>query len=212
MSKMVTQQTESIIANYVKRVLEEETGDQYILKTRAELVHPNGRSWFLHLPVGSSGWLDHAQQEGKSLVFESAVLYDADKVIEFEYRSALKADGLRSAIGKFHLREMRGKYARMLPKVVKFFDKAESTLSVVNENYDAKMKLVNDGGSGSVRFEIGIEKAQNEEGSVRKSIRAMKDFLKQILDWQDEQRARSVHMAQIRKTHRELLEATKKSE
>ncbi len=208
---MVTQEREaSAVAKYVKRIVEEETGENYILKSRDELVHPDNLSWFLHLPIGKAGWLDHVQQNDESLVFESVYIYDAHKVIEYEYRSCLKSESLRFDLDSFHLKETREKYLRVVPKVVKFFDAGEGLVSVVNKAHHTNMSLVNSGGLVVVRIEIGIEQLE-KEGAIRENLQAMKDLLNQVASWLEEQRKKSLHMAQIKRTHHRLLESTEES-
>jgi len=208
---MVAQEQEaSALATYVKRIVEEETGEKYVLKGRTELVHPDNLSWFLHLPIGKAGWLDHVQQEDGLVIFESGYIYDAHNVIEFEYRSALKVAGLRSDLERFHLKRVREKYSRTLPKVVKLFDMAESTVSAVNGIHHTNMSLVNSGGLVTVKVEIGTEQAQKQEPFVRENLHAIRDFVNQVADWLNDQRKKSLHMAQIKRTHHKLLEETKK--
>jgi len=208
---MVTQEQEpSAIASYVRRIVEEETGEKYVLKGRTELVHPDGLSWFLHLPMGKTGWLGHVQQEGTSLIFESGYIYDAHNVIEYEYRSALKLSALRSDLDRFNLNEVRSKYSRTIPKVVKFFDMAEKAVSTINETRHTDMSLVNPGGLMRVRIEIGVQKAQEQEALVRENLRAMRDLLDVVADWVSNQREKSLHMAQIKSTHHKLLGTARK--
>jgi hypothetical protein len=207
---MVTQEQEALAAaSYIKRIVEEETGQKYVLKSRAELVRSDGLSWFLHIPIGKAGWLGHAQQKGVSLIFESGYFYDAHNVIEYEYRSALKIGALKSDLDRFNLKDVREKYSRTLPKIVKFFDMAESTLSTINEAHHTKMSLANPGGLMRVKIEIDIQQAQEHGALVRENLRAMKDFLEQVADWLENQRKKSLHMAQIKRTHHKLLEASK---
>jgi hypothetical protein len=210
---MVTQEQDiPAIASDIKRILEEETGNKYVLKSRAELVHPDDLSWYLHLPIGTPlGWIDHAQQEGDStLAFVSMYLYDAHKVIEFEYRQALKLSSLRTDAGRLQVKAVRDRYAHTLPKVVKFFDKADELLGAINRNLGAHMTLLNSGGLVSVRAEISLDSARKNQSLVRKNIQAVKDFVRQTVDWQNEQRAKSAHMAQIKRTHHRLLDETTK--
>lgn len=207
---MVTQEQEaSATASYVKRIVEEETGEKYVLKGRAELVHPDGLSWFLHLPIGKAGWLSHAQQEGGSLVFESGYLYDANTVIEYEYRSALKNGTLKSDLSKFDLKEVRAKYSRTVPKVVKFFDMAEKAISTMNESHHTKMSLANPEGLIRVSTEIDAKQAQENEMLVRENLRAMKELVNQVTRWLEQERKKSIHMAQIKKTHHKLMAETR---
>src|SRR5580658_1919571 len=99
---VIQEKEEPEIAGYIKRIVEDETGDEYVLKSRAELIHPSDRLWYLHLPIGAGGWISHVQQEGKSsVVFESVYIYDVHKVIEYEYPSSLKIAGLRSDVDRF---------------------------------------------------------------------------------------------------------------
>jgi hypothetical protein len=213
MKKMVTQEQEpSAIASYVKGIIEDETGEKYILKSRAELVHPDGLSWFLHTTIGKAVWLDHVQQEGRLLVFESGYFYDAHRVVEYEYRPALKIDALRSDLDRFDQKEMREKYSRIIPKVVKFFEMAEGTVSAVNKTHHTKLSLVNQGdGVMRVKIEIGVQQAQEQEALLRENLRAMKDFLDQVADWLNNQRKRSLHMAQIKSTHHKLMGTAQKA-
>jgi hypothetical protein len=209
---MVTQEQESGAASHIKRIVEEETGEKYVLKSGAELVHPDGLSWFLHLPIGKAGWLGHVQQENGSVIFESGYFYDAHNVIEYEYRSALKISSLRSDLDRFNEKAVRGKYSRALPKVVKFFEMAEGTVSTVNKTHHTELSLVNQGdGLMRVKIEIGVQQAQEQEALVRENLRAMKDFLGQVDDWLNDQRKKSLHMAQIKSTHHELMGTTQKA-
>jgi len=92
---------------------------------------------------------------------------------------------------------------------VKFFDMAETAVSTINETHHTKMSLVNPGGLMRVRIEIGVQKAQEQEALVRENLRAMRDLLDVVADWLENQRKKSLHMAQIKSTHHKLLGTTK---
>ena len=70
----------------IKRLLEEETSDNYVLKRASELVHKDGTSWLVHLPLGEGkGWVDSASEKGGVLTLDTSVFLDVRSRMEFDY-------------------------------------------------------------------------------------------------------------------------------
>src|SRR2546430_845109 len=129
---MVTQRSQLIDAASIKRILEEATGNEYVLKTRAELVHPDNMDWYLHLPINVAGYIDNAYEADGRLVFGSPILYEVYQDMEHSFsesRYVQLRERLGDDVGRLQDRNVREKYAKVIPRVVRFFDKVEEILS-----------------------------------------------------------------------------------
>jgi hypothetical protein len=178
---MGAQQSEASLVAKVKQILESVTGTKYILKTKSELVHPDGISWYLHLPLEHpEGWISHAYQEGKEIVFESPSVYDVANVIEFEYRESMSRKDLREDIARFQVGGVRRRYVKQVPKVVRFFDSVEGLVSDANERYPRSFSIINDRGLVSIVGKSTVSEASKDEFAVSAKLGAMRELLRQV--------------------------------
>ncbi len=90
--EMTLSQTEFALASKVKQTLEQETGDNYVLRSGSQLIEDDGTLWFLHPTIDKKprGRLSHAYQKGEVVTLETPVVYDVRKRLDFEYRKALE--------------------------------------------------------------------------------------------------------------------------
>jgi len=104
---------------------------------------------------------------------------------------------------------VREKYEKIIPMVYRFLDRMEEILSQVNQEYGTNLSFTNEGGWITLKLEVDRREIERDESKIRKSILAMKKGVRLIEDFHQEQRAKSIHMGQIRKMHRELLGTSK---
>jgi hypothetical protein len=188
---MVTpQRSELVDAASVKKILEDLTGNKYILKTRAELVHRDNIAWFLHLPLDAAGYIDHTYEADGKLIFESPILYEVHQDMEHSFsesRYVQLRKRLGDEVGNLHDRNVRQKYIKMIPRVVSFFDKVEEVISEVNRENATNLTVLNHGGTIRLRVEVKTPEAERDESIIKRSILAMKEALRSIVAWQNEQ-------------------------
>jgi hypothetical protein len=205
---LVTQRSELVDAGNVKRILENLTGDEYVLKTRAELVNPDNMSWYVHIPLGRPSYVSHVYEAGGKIVFESPILYEVYQDMEYRF-SESKYVRLREKLGGdvdgLLEKKVREKYKELMPQVVRFLDQAQEIVSKVNQQNTANLSLNNDHGSITLAADTKALGIEANEPTIKRIVLAMKGAVVKIGEWQDEQRAKSVHMGQIRNMHRELL-------
>jgi hypothetical protein len=196
---MVTRRGELVSAGRVKETLEYVTGKEYMLKTRSELVHPNNIAWYLHLPVGKPGYIRHVYEADGKLILESSILYEVYQDMEHTYSEDkyLQLRGkLGDDVGRLQDRDVRAKYSRVVPQVVRFFDKIDEILSKVNLKQGVRLSLVNYNGTITLRREIDIPDA-GDDSAIKSEIRALKEAVGIVADWQAEERKKSLHVAQV---------------
>lgn len=205
---LVTQRSELVDAGSVKKILENLTGDEYILKTRAELVNPDNLSWYIHIPLGKPSYVSHVYEAGGKIVLESPILYEVYQDMEYRF-SESKYVRLREKLGNdvdgLLEEEVREKYKELMPHVVRFLNQAQVIVSKVNRELPTNLTLTNYRGSITLKAEMKALGFEANEPTIKRSVLAIKEAIVQIGKWQDEQRAKSIHMGQIRKMHRELL-------
>ena len=160
---MGSQQSELVLGTRVKEILESMSGVKYILKAKAELVHPEGTSWYIHLPMDNpTAWIANVRQKGDRIVFKSPLVYDVSNVMEFEHRKAYMKDEISESIPLFHDPAVRRKFSKQIPKVVKFFDSAQEMVADINERYPGSFSLLNDQGYVSIVLTVTESEASNE--------------------------------------------------
>ncbi|MDG6965997.1 MAG: hypothetical protein JRM75_04970 [Nitrososphaerota archaeon] len=175
------QQSELALGMKVKHVLETLTGSKYVLKTRAQLVHPDGMSWYLHLPVENPvGWIGDACQEGEAIVFETPWVFDIANVMEFEYRSSYLNKKLRKEVGSFHDPTVRGRYRKQVPRVVEFLDSLEEHVNRLNGRYPGCFSYQNDGGLILVVFKTKASEVSKDERSLVEKLTALNETLREV--------------------------------
>jgi hypothetical protein len=205
---MVVQSSQLADANRVKEILESVTGDEYIVKNKAELVHPEKMSWFVHVPLGTPSYISDAFEAEGKIVFESPTLFEVYQDMEYRF-SESRYVRLREKLGDdvdgLLDRKVRGNYRELLPHVVRFLDEAEAIVSKVNKEHLTNLSLTNYRGSITLEGSVKALGLDANEPTIRRTVTAMKEAVIRTGKWQDEQRAKSVHMGQIRKMHRELL-------
>ena len=196
---MVTRRGELIDVGRVKETLEHVTGKEYTLKTRSELVHPENITWYLHLPVGKPGYIRHVYEADGKLVLESSTLYEVYRDMEHTYsedKYLRLREKLGGDVGGLQDRDVRAKYSTMIPHVVHFFDKIDEILSRVNREQRVGLSLLNSDGAITLRRELDIRDA-SDDSVVKREIRAMKEVVGLVADWQAEERKKSLHVAQV---------------
>jgi hypothetical protein len=205
---LVTQRSELVDAGSVKKILESLTGESYMLKTRAELVNPDNLSWLVHIPLGKPSYVRDAYEAGGRIVLESPILYEVYQDMEYRF-SESKYVRLREKLGDdvdaLLEEKVREKYKAIMPHVVRFLDVAQATVSKVNRERLTNLSLTNYRGSITLKAEMKVLGSEADEPAIKRGFLAIKEAIVEIGKWQDEQRAKSVHMGQIRKMHRELL-------
>ena len=103
----------------IKRLLEEETGDRYVLKHASDLVHKDGPSWLVHLPLGEGkGWIDNASEKDGVLTLETSVFLDVRKRIEFDYPEQVGRKRLGKAVPNLVDTDVRHKFEKQIPGIV----------------------------------------------------------------------------------------------
>ncbi len=187
---MDAQRSELTDAGRVKRMLEELTGNKYILKTRAELIHRDDKAWYLHLPLDTAGYIDHAYEADGKLIFESLILYEVFQDIEHSFSESKYVqlrERLGDDVGRLQDRSMRQRHAKMIPRVVRFFEKLEEVLSNVNQEDATNLTVLNHNGTIMLRVEVETREAERDESTVKRNILGMKKALRSIAQWQNEQ-------------------------
>jgi len=171
------------LAEFVKRVLEEETGDSFVLKQQSELVHSNGTSWMAHLPPGKSkGWIEQAYQKGDKVILQTPVFFDSLSRAQTDYPKQLHKKRLEKAIKEFQRKEVRSKYAEVVPNVATFFDVLEEAISETNKARSTKINIVNENGVVLAQVELSELEAASEE-SLRNTVKAIKQVDLQVSEW-----------------------------
>lgn len=170
----------SDLATRIRQMLERETGQVFVLKTKDHPAGPADLEWFLYpsLEEGASCFLSHVQQEGSWVIFQTPIFYDTMNVIEVVYPQALGRKKLRADVSQFHEGKTRVEYLRSLPKVIAFFAALEKTVSKVNEDYPVKVVLSNNGGLISAWARIPADEAN--EQLVKRIMETLKAFDEQI--------------------------------
>lgn len=175
-----SQQSELVLGTRIKEILESMTGTKYVLKSKSELVHPEGTSWLVHLPRdGPAGWVDNVRQRGDSVVFESPLVYDVSNLMGFEYRRALMRKEISESIAKLHDPAVRSKFSKQIPKVVRFFDSAQELIADVNRRYPGSFSLLNDQGYVSVVLTVTASEA-SDELKLGAKLAAMRELHSQV--------------------------------
>ena len=189
---MKSQQTELALANRIKRVLEEETGDTYVLKSGEQLVHPDKMDWFLHPSIDKKpkGRLGDAYQKGDVVTLETPIIYDVHNTLEFEYRKALERGDSIHDMDKLNLPEVRRKYSHRFPRIMAFFDKADELLSALRKSTGVNVIL--SPGNGWVTFQVEIPAASisEDEAVITESVAALEKLVGQIYSWLDDEQIR----------------------
>lgn len=181
MLKMGTQQSELGLGMRVKQILESVTGARYVFKTRSELIHPNGISWFVHLPREKpEGWIRHAEQEGDMVTFQSHLVFDVGNVMEFEHRRSYMNKEIWEDIPALHKAEIRHKYAKRIPKVTKFFDELDKVISDIDGRYPRSFSYVNDQGMVSIVLKTTTSEVSKNEPAIITKLGAMRELLHQV--------------------------------
>ena len=208
MIDLVTQRSQLVDAGSVKKILESLTGESYMLKTRAELVNQDNLSWLVHIPLGKPSYVRDAYEAGGKIVLESPILYEVYQDMEYRF-SESKYVRLREKLGDdidaLLEEKVRERYREIIPHVVRFLDAAQAAVSKVNRERLTNLSLTNYRGSISLKAEMRALGFEANEPTIKRTILAIKETIVEIGKWQEEQRAKSVHMGQIRKMHRELL-------
>jgi len=189
---MVTQKSELSDADRIKKILESLTGDRYILKSRAELVHLDSKSWYLHLPIDAAGHVRAAYEKDGEIIFESPILYEVYQEMENSFSESKYMrlrETLADDVGCLQNRSVREKYRGTIPGVVKFFDKIDRILLEVNQKKESTLSFVNDRGSITLRFVMKAQEVQKNESVIKRNVLALNDALQLIGDWLDEERA-----------------------
>ena len=209
---MVTQESAAIDANRIKQTLESLTGSKYVLKAREELIHQDHRSWYIHLPVGAAGYFRSVHESNGKVVFESPILYDVYQEMENRF-SESKYVRLRKTLGddveRLQDKSVREKYGKTIPMVFRFLDRMEEILSQVNQEHGTNVFFTNEGGWITLKLEVSKREIDRDESNIKRSILAMKKAVQLIEDFHQEQRAKSIHMGEIRRMHREILGTSK---
>ena len=191
MRKMATQESEQVEGNRIKRILEDLTDDKYVLKTRAELVHPGNVSWYLHLPVGKPGYISPADETDGRLILESPTLDEVFKDMEHHFSESkyVRLRGkLRNNVERLQDKEVRNRYREMIPMVVDFLDALEEIVSKVNRLRGTQIQTVNHGGWMRIKTEIEVRKNKQGEADVERTVLAMKEVIRLVTEWQEERR------------------------
>lgn len=200
---MVTQKSTVIDADHFKQILESITGQKYVLKSRAELIHPDNKSWYLHLPIGAAGYISEVYEADGRITFESPVLYGVFQDMENSF-SELTYVRLRKTLGEdvklLQDRKVREKYRKSIPKVCSFFDKTEEILSKVNKENGTNLYAYNDSGWINLKLEIETWEIERDDSRIKGGVMAMTEAIRLIGDWEDEQRMKSEHKGQAHKT------------
>jgi hypothetical protein len=200
---MVTQKSTIIDANRFRQTLESITGQRYVLKSRAELIHPDNKSWYVHLPIDAAGDIRNVYEADGKLVFESPILYDVFQDMEHSF-SESKYVQLRETLDEdvkfLQDRNVREKYRKTIPKVCGFFDNLEKVLSTVNKNSSANLYAFNDAGWVTLKLEIETRELEQDDSRIREGVMAMTEAIRLIGDWEDQQRMKSEHKGQTHKT------------
>ena len=175
------QQNQIVDADTIKRILEEETGDPYVLKRGSELIHKDEKSWFIHIPWGRGrGWIAHASGENGVITLETSIFLDTRKRIGFDYPAQLGKKRLGQAISDLVDREVRHRFEKQIPAIVALLDVADQTLADANKKHTTNAKLVG-GSSGLVSAEAKLTSSDGEE--VRQNVRALMEFDEQVAQW-----------------------------
>jgi hypothetical protein len=195
---MVTRRGELIGAGRVKEILEHVTGKEYTLKTRGELMHPDNIAWYLHLPVGKPGYIRRVYEADGKVVLESSTLYEVYQDMEHAYsedKYLQLREKLGSDVGRLQNREVRAKYSRMMPQVVRFFDKIDEILSKVSKERGVHLSLLNSDGAITLSREIGIRDV-GDDSAIKSEIRAMNEAVGLVADWQAEEQRKNLRLVQ----------------
>lgn len=175
------QQDQIVDAVTIKRILEEETGDPYVLNRGSDLVHKDGKSWFIHIPWGKGrGWIAHASEKNGVITLETSVFLDTRKRIEFDYPGQLGKKRLGQATSNLVDRDVRHKFEKQIPAIVALLDVADRALADANKKHATNAKLLG-GSSGLVSAEARLTSSGGEE--VRQNVRALMEFDEQVAEW-----------------------------
>ncbi len=187
---MTSLQAELALANRIKRVLEEETGDTYVLKSGEQLVHPELMDWFLHPSIDKKhkGILSDAYQKGDVVTLDTSIIYDVHKRLDFEYRKALERGDTIHDMDKLDQREARRKYSHRFPRIMAFFDKAEELIMALRKS--TGVNLILSPGNGLVNFQVEIPAARvsEDESVITESVGALEELDRQMWSWLEDQR------------------------
>jgi hypothetical protein len=169
----------------VKRILEEETGDRYVLKHASDLVHKDGPSWLVHLPLGErKGWIDNASEKDGVLTLETSVFLDVRKRIEFDYPEQIGRKRLEKAVPNLVDKDVRHKFEKQIPGIVALLDEAERVLTDINKKYSVNASFV---GRDSGLISVELRTACSDVELIRQNVRALMDFDERIFRWLKEE-------------------------
>ncbi|MDG6919001.1 MAG: hypothetical protein JRN62_06145 [Nitrososphaerota archaeon] len=174
----------------IKRLLEEETGDRYALKHASDLVHKDGPSWLVHLPLGEGkGWIDNASEKDGVLTLETSVFLDVRKRIEFDYPEQVGRKRLGKAVPNLVDKDVRHKFEKQIPGIVALLDEADRVLIDVNEKYSVSASFV---GRNSGLISIELKTDPTDEELIRRSVRALMEFDERLARWLKEEYSKLV--------------------